>query len=125
MIHCFGKKAFLGFIILMATLCLCFAATAETQSGTCGDNLTWTLDDNGVLTISGTGEMESFAFGWLVSILTGKLIDCAACHDGGSRFIEGSPFPLTVAVLILGGLHRPLPVQIQRLTFMLQGGSDL
>ena len=29
------------------------------QSGTCGDNLTWTLDPaNGTLTISGTGEMD-------------------------------------------------------------------
>lgn len=26
-------------------------------SGTCGDNLTWTLDDNGTLTISGTGKI--------------------------------------------------------------------
>ena len=31
---------------------------AETASGTCGENLTWTLED-GVLTISGTGEMDS------------------------------------------------------------------
>ena len=30
------------------------------NSGTCGDNLTWTLDDAGNLTISGTGEMERF-----------------------------------------------------------------
>ena len=30
------------------------------DSGTCGENLTWTLDENGVLTISGTGEMESY-----------------------------------------------------------------
>ena len=28
-------------------------------SGTCGDNLTWTLDSNGLLTISGTGDMNS------------------------------------------------------------------
>ena len=27
------------------------------DSGTCGDNLTWELDDNDVLTISGTGAM--------------------------------------------------------------------
>ena len=27
------------------------------KSGTCGDNLTWTLSDDGTLTISGTGEM--------------------------------------------------------------------
>lgn len=30
------------------------------SSGTCGDNLTWTLDDNGLLTISGAGEMTDF-----------------------------------------------------------------
>ncbi|MCR5327549.1 MAG: leucine-rich repeat protein [Saccharofermentans sp.] len=31
-------------------------------SGTCGDNLTWTLDDTGVLTISGSGEINTSAF---------------------------------------------------------------
>ena len=30
-------------------------------SGICGENLTWTLDENGVLTISGTGDMYDFA----------------------------------------------------------------
>ncbi len=30
-------------------------------SGTCGDNLTWTLDDEGVLTISGTGAMADYS----------------------------------------------------------------
>ena len=34
-----------------------FAAT----SGTCGDNLTWTLDDSGTLTISGTGAMDNWS----------------------------------------------------------------
>lgn len=29
-------------------------------SGTCGDNLTWTLDGYGTLTISGTGDMENY-----------------------------------------------------------------
>ncbi|MGN0479549.1 MAG: leucine-rich repeat protein, partial [Hominenteromicrobium sp.] len=29
-------------------------------SGTCGENLTWVLDEDGVLTISGTGRMEDF-----------------------------------------------------------------
>ena len=32
------------------------------ESGTCGDHLTWTLDTNGTLTISGTGEM--YQYGW-------------------------------------------------------------
>ncbi|MBE6801796.1 MAG: hypothetical protein E7530_02800 [Ruminococcaceae bacterium] len=31
------------------------------NSGTCGENLTWTLDDNGTLTISGTGDMTNFS----------------------------------------------------------------
>ena len=30
------------------------------DSGTCGDHLTWTLDSEGTLTISGEGEMEDF-----------------------------------------------------------------
>lgn len=36
------------------------AATAEVLSGTCGTNLTWTLDDEGTLTISGTGAMTDY-----------------------------------------------------------------
>ena len=40
-----------------------FAQTAEiVDSGTCGDNLTWTLDSNGTLTISGNGELDKNAF---------------------------------------------------------------
>lgn len=31
------------------------------DQGTCGEDLTWILDDKGVLTISGTGAMEKFA----------------------------------------------------------------
>ena len=32
-----------------------------TVGGDCGDNLTWTLDDSGTLTISGTGAMKAYA----------------------------------------------------------------
>lgn len=31
-------------------------------SGTCGDDLTWTLDDAGLLTISGTGDMYDYGY---------------------------------------------------------------
>ena len=34
--------------------------THAAANGTCGENLTWTLDDNGTLTISGTGEMTDY-----------------------------------------------------------------
>ncbi len=33
---------------------------AEVASGTCGENLTWSLDDAGTLTISGTGAMTDY-----------------------------------------------------------------
>ena len=32
------------------------------RSGTCGDNLTWTLDNSGTLTISGTGDMDDYTY---------------------------------------------------------------
>ncbi len=50
----------------LLTLFLALAASvaplfAETYSGTCGDNLTWTLDtESGTLTISGTGAMTDY-----------------------------------------------------------------
>ena len=31
------------------------------KSGSCGKNLTWTLDKDGTLTIKGTGEMKNYA----------------------------------------------------------------
>ncbi len=34
------------------------------DSGQCGDNLTWTLDDKGTLTISGTGDMWDWNLPW-------------------------------------------------------------
>ncbi|MBR2880552.1 MAG: leucine-rich repeat protein, partial [Oscillospiraceae bacterium] len=34
----------------------------EALGGTCGDNLTWELDANGVLTISGTGDMTDYNY---------------------------------------------------------------
>ena len=38
------------------------SAAETTPSGTCGDNLTWTLDDEGTLTISGTGSMYDYSY---------------------------------------------------------------
>ena len=54
-------------LILLTLLALLIAALAVTvsaetvNSGTCGDNLTWTLDDAGTLTISGTGAMYDYS----------------------------------------------------------------
>ncbi len=46
-------------VLLLASLLPVSAFADTTASGTCGRNLTWTLQD-GVLTISGTGEMEDY-----------------------------------------------------------------
>ena len=53
-------------ILLPVTLCLVLVlvllptTAAAASSGTCGDNVTWTLDDVGTLTISGTGPMKVY-----------------------------------------------------------------
>lgn len=56
------KKRFMA-LFLALVMCLVLVPTAalaaEETSGTCGDNVTWSLQ-NGVLTISGTGQMENF-----------------------------------------------------------------
>ncbi len=52
--------AALALVALCAIMIPTEAQAAEITSGTCGDNLTWTLDDAGTLTISGTGAMSSY-----------------------------------------------------------------
>ena len=50
-----GNSALLGYTVH-------FTDTDAVRWGTCGDNLTWTLDNSGTLTISGTGEMTSYDY---------------------------------------------------------------
>lgn len=56
-----GRKA-AGFAFLLLCMCLVngAGASAVTQvaDGSCGENATWTLDDENVLTISGTGKIS-------------------------------------------------------------------
>jgi len=52
---------------ILLTLCMCMSLFATVPvsaatSGTCGANLTWTLDDDGTLTISGTGAMTNYSY---------------------------------------------------------------
>lgn len=61
----------LSFVLAVAvvmTMVTVPAGAAEVASGTCGadgdgSNLTWSLDDSGTLTISGTGDMKDAPFG--------------------------------------------------------------
>ncbi len=54
--------AFLFFIILFAVFGLSGTASAAevVDEGICGENLTWVLDDEGTLTVSGEGEMNDY-----------------------------------------------------------------
>ena len=57
------RRTLLTLLVLCLTvgaLMLNASAADVIASGTCGYNLTWTLDDEGTLTISGTGEMYNF-----------------------------------------------------------------
>lgn len=56
----------ISFVLFAFLICVAFCpllAHAETQSDICGDSLTWTLDDEGLLTISGSGPMHTYSNG--------------------------------------------------------------
>ena len=48
---------------LMLSILLAFPVVASAASGTCGANLSWSLDNSGTLTISGKGAMTDFEYG--------------------------------------------------------------
>ena len=52
------KRVLFVFLFLASGFSCAFAQ----QSGSCGENLTWTLDEDGTLTISGTGEMYDYNY---------------------------------------------------------------
>ena len=86
------KKRIWALLLGVSLLCTFFvqalpiASAAEvTYSGNCGENLTWTLDTDGLLTISGTGEMEDYSsYGnvpWMWNGLVDK-INCVVIRNG-------------------------------------------
>ena len=80
------KKCCLFSIMMIAALLLCAAASAETlYSGTCGDALTWKLDDQGVLTISGTGGMTDYSFAGSPWNNQRSLVKKVVIEDGVTR----------------------------------------
>ncbi|MBR6314141.1 MAG: leucine-rich repeat protein, partial [Clostridia bacterium] len=66
-------KRALAVVLALVLLCVGvpFAAAEDVtivDSGTCGSNLTWTLDSEGTLEISGEGEMYSKAFSFRTDV---------------------------------------------------------
>lgn len=47
-------------VFILILLVLCVVTGAAFADGTCGPNLTWTLSDTGVLTVSGAGPMDDY-----------------------------------------------------------------
>ena len=48
-------------LVLFAVLTVSALAAEVLYSGTCGSNLTWTLDDEGTLRIEGNGRMKDYS----------------------------------------------------------------
>lgn len=55
---------------IASVLLPCYVLAAE--SGKCGENVTWTLDDNGTLTISGTGAMPDYSLEYQYNPVTNR-----------------------------------------------------
>lgn len=59
------KKPYILLVLVMVFICSALCSTeakaATIASGRCGINLTWELDDDGILTISGTGAMGNYS----------------------------------------------------------------
>lgn len=55
------KKKVLSLLLTFSMLTAFMPVICSAQtSGTCGTNITWTLDDEGTLIFSGTGAMENY-----------------------------------------------------------------
>lgn len=106
----------LALAVLMIASLLPVSASAddtETASGTCGENLTWTFK-NGVLTISGTGEMYNYGdwdnyspWDYMKKQIIDVVIDEGVTQIGSYAFygcgsIESFSIPSTVTSISYG-----------------------
>lgn len=107
------RRGLAGLLALVMTVCLLPATAwaAKAASGTCGDNLTWTLDDAGTLTISGTGEIEApEAWSRVRSNIKSVIIEAGVTSIGWYAFYDCSSMtsitiPDSVTVIGLGAFR--------------------
>ena len=64
------------------------AQAAEIASGSCGDDVTWVLTDDGILTISGTGPMWGSGWSDYRDDITAVIIESGVTSIGRSAFYE-------------------------------------
>ena len=89
------KRMLVLLLALVMTLSLLpFSASAAeiVQSGSCGENLTWVLTDDGVMTISGTGAMDTDGCPWkkLRTSITKVVVKSGVTSIEGNAFFDCS-----------------------------------
>nr|MCR5523773.1 leucine-rich repeat domain-containing protein [Clostridia bacterium] len=85
------KKAIsvlLSLVIAFGVLGGAGISASAASSGTCGENLTWTLDDNGTLTITGTGKIESYTYWEEAMSIKTVVIGSGVTGIGDSAFAD-------------------------------------
>ena len=62
------KKVLSMLLAIMVVLpCICAVSAAKAETGKCGKNATWTLQ-NGTLTISGSGNIYNYEWGCISAV---------------------------------------------------------
>lgn len=129
---------FLFVVVLL--LCLWQAPTAEAativDSGICGDNITWTLDDEGTLTISGTGPMENWSL-WGSPWYNNTSIKTVVIGDGITSIGENAFYecwgmndvyitdPSAWCKITFGNLNSNPMLYADRLYFLDENGNEV
>ena len=72
-------------ILAMLAVLFCGSAALADAAGTCGENLAWTLSDEGVLTITGAGDMSDNPV-WPVAEIRQTLIGAGVTSIGSYAF---------------------------------------
>ena len=89
--------------MLLALLCMVTAIPANAASGTCGEGLTWTLND-GMLTISGNGAIPDYSYSshapWYDGEITSIVIEDGVTRIGAWAFDHASAESISIATTV-------------------------
>ncbi len=59
------KRLLSAILVILMLIPMAFTANAATLTGTCGQGMTWTLDDMGTLSIHGSGIIDNYTWGFM------------------------------------------------------------
>ena len=99
-------KRITALMLMLSILILAFPVVASAAGGTCGANLSWSLDSSGTLTISGSGTMANYDYGsapWFeyVDSIQKVVINYGVTNIGNNAFagcglMTSASMPVTV-----------------------------